>query len=67
MNKIYVSTFGRGIWAADLNMFVNSNLNLISTEEIKLFPSVNFGKFSIEIPECKNLFNSTALEFINIK
>jgi photosystem II stability/assembly factor-like uncharacterized protein len=53
-NKIYLSTFGRGIWQADLSVVskiknAKSNINTIA-----LYPSVNDGNFSISTIDFKN-------------
>jgi photosystem II stability/assembly factor-like uncharacterized protein len=50
-NKIYVSTFGRGIWEAPLNEFVGIK-NI--TSKFELYPTLNRGNFNIELE--KNAF-----------
>jgi photosystem II stability/assembly factor-like uncharacterized protein len=48
LNKVYVSTFGRGIWETNYSIFTN----LVKQQKInfnyKLYPSVNDGKFTLE-------------------
>lgn len=66
LNKIYVSTFGRGIWETDLSLFVK--LPEIKQNEvgINLFPSLNNGTFTIK-PELNELVNEKFnLEIIDI-
>lgn len=66
LNKIYISTFGRGIWETDLSSFVKTPEITKTETEIKLFPSPNNGTFTIksELPEfAKEKFN---LEIIDI-
>jgi photosystem II stability/assembly factor-like uncharacterized protein len=66
LNKIYVSTFGRGIWATDLDVFTAS-IQPVAAENLslQLYPSPNSGSFTIGVPE-----NSTTeifdLEVIDI-
>ncbi|MGZ4080921.1 MAG: T9SS type A sorting domain-containing protein, partial [Bacteroidia bacterium] len=67
LNKIYISTFGRGIWATDLNLFttgVKSNTTTISPGSYNLFPSVNSGKFTIAPNENKTA--DIELEILNV-
>jgi photosystem II stability/assembly factor-like uncharacterized protein len=48
LNKIYLTTFGRGIWATDLNLFTTSiKTNISETTDFKLYPSLNSGNFKI--------------------
>lgn len=49
LNKIYVSTFGRGIWATDLDVFTNSASHPAATVSVSLFPSPNNGSFTLEM------------------
>lgn len=50
LGKIYISTFGRSIWAADINTInaIPSVANL--NNSVKLYPTLNNGLFSLEIP-----------------
>ena len=67
LNKVYVSTFGRGIWETDISAL----LGLGKTEQavaldIELFPSPNNGSFTINVLQ-KDLLNETLhLEIIDI-
>jgi photosystem II stability/assembly factor-like uncharacterized protein len=49
MNKIYISTFGRGIWATDLDVFTGSLQTTTPAVSMNLFPSPNSGAFTIEM------------------
>jgi hypothetical protein len=48
LNKVYVSTFGRGIWATDLNVIASLK---DTKEEIEadLYPTINNGSFTIDL------------------
>jgi photosystem II stability/assembly factor-like uncharacterized protein len=52
LNKVYVSTFGRGIWEIDMNALLGVG---ISEQEnsalISLYPSPNDGSFAISLQE----------------
>ncbi|HEU4719512.1 MAG TPA: T9SS type A sorting domain-containing protein [Bacteroidia bacterium] len=64
LNKIYVSTFGRGIWATDLDVFTSS-LNVQQPElSLNLFPSPNNGTFTITVPPASN--ETLSLDVIDI-
>ncbi len=66
LNKIYVSTFGRGIWETDLSSFVQSPEIKLKETGIKLFPSLNNGTFTIK-PESSEFTNKKLqLEIIDI-
>ncbi|MBA3662952.1 MAG: T9SS type A sorting domain-containing protein [Bacteroidetes bacterium] len=50
LNKVYISTFGRGIWETNLNLVTGLQNN--TKEQIigfNVFPTVNSGKFTIEV------------------
>lgn len=47
MNKIYISTFGRGIWGTDLSSFTGVSSVASSTSSIQLMPTLNTGSFQI--------------------
>lgn len=49
LNKIYVSTFGRGIWENTLSSFVGVNDISNTSIGIELYPSVNDGAFTIQL------------------
>lgn len=49
LNKIYISTFGRGIWATDLDVFTNAITPSIAPVAMNLFPSPNNGNFTVEM------------------
>jgi hypothetical protein len=50
LNKVYISTFGRGIWAANLNELVSIKDKANFASSFELFPSPNNGSFKIKIP-----------------
>ena len=51
-NKIYISTFGRGIWETNLNLVSGidkqGNPQLL---DFTVFPSVNKGRFTLELAD----------------
>ena len=49
LGKVYVSTFGRSIWAADLNTIVSVKNNTLKPADVKLYPTVNNGQFTLEL------------------
>lgn len=68
LNKIYVSTFGRGIWATDLDVFtssLNQPTNNVSSA-LSLYPSPNEGSFTIGVPAEKAATETILLEVIDI-
>jgi hypothetical protein len=49
LNKVYVSTFGRGIWESNLNIITGLKKNAIpDVAELNVYPSVNNGFFTTE-------------------
>lgn len=51
LNKVYVSTFGRGIWETNYSILTNINSKEASVLNFKLFPSINNGKFAVEFDD----------------
>ena len=51
LNKVYLTTFGRGIWASDLSSFTTSTTsiktNSLEFSEFTLYPAVNNGSFKL--------------------
>ncbi|GAB4135844.1 MAG: hypothetical protein Fur0041_10140 [Bacteroidia bacterium] len=47
LNKIYVSTFGRGIWSTDLDVFTGQTSVIQQPLEMSLYPTPNNGTFTI--------------------
>ncbi|MBK7965847.1 MAG: hypothetical protein IPK10_11550 [Bacteroidetes bacterium] len=45
MNRIYISTFGRGIWFSDLSSFTGISTNYQTPSPFELFPTLNQGFF----------------------
>lgn len=50
LNKVYISTFGRGIWANDMGLFTGKP-ELSQASPVQLFPSLNEGDFFIRFPQ----------------
>lgn len=61
-NKIYVSTFGRGIWAADLNLLLSQTEAKLCKPNV-LIKALNATSFEIDWTsnDCNNLFQNIAL------
>lgn len=51
LNKVYVSTFGRGIWETSYNIITNINNPEKSALSFDLFPSVNDGKLTVSFKD----------------
>lgn len=66
LNKIYISTFGRGIWETNLDAMVGIKDNKPADIGISLFPSLNNGKFTIELANKAFLNEKLELEVIDI-
>lgn len=64
LNKVYVATFGRGIWESNLSSMVGIQ-NAVSDIGIELFPSPNNGEFTINLSE-KNINETTHLEIVDV-
>ncbi|MBK9637333.1 MAG: T9SS type A sorting domain-containing protein [Bacteroidetes bacterium] len=47
VNKIYISTFGRGIWYSDLSSFTGINTAYSTSSQYELHPTLNQGTFAI--------------------
>lgn len=54
-NKIYISTFGRGIWATDLDVFTGINDLQASLPDFSLAPTLNSGQFTINTHETRDV------------
>ena len=67
LNKIYVSSFGRGIWENDLSSVV-TNIDSDKPMEIgvELYPSPNSGSFTIHLNDAKAKDEKISLEIIDI-
>jgi photosystem II stability/assembly factor-like uncharacterized protein len=66
LNKIYLCTFGRGIWATDLDVFTNISTATSSDSDLSLFPSPNDGSFTIGVNENYDANEKLNLEIIDI-
>jgi hypothetical protein len=64
LNKVYVSTFGRGIWESSLSTVTSiKQNNVISTLEFNVYPSINNGEFTVDFPE---ITNNNQLQIIDV-
>jgi len=66
LNKIYVSTFGRGIWESDLSAMVNLNDKPSANIGIELYPSPNNGSFSISLSGKEMTDQQLQLEVVDV-
>ncbi|MGL5889045.1 MAG: hypothetical protein ACRC3B_04135 [Bacteroidia bacterium] len=62
-NTIYLSTFGRGIWAAPLSGF--TSVQQISAQAPELFPTINNGAFTLVMPETMST-STVTLDVIDV-
>lgn len=60
-NKIYVSTFGRGIWATDYSLFLSYG-QAEAGDAYNLYPTLNHGTFTIAAPAAQ----THELQVINV-
>jgi photosystem II stability/assembly factor-like uncharacterized protein len=55
LNKIYICTFGRGIWETDLDAMATVGINPITDAmNIELYPTINNGSFTIDMHQNLN-------------
>jgi photosystem II stability/assembly factor-like uncharacterized protein len=52
-NKIYVATFGRGIWETDLNTLTGISQQQATASNIKIYPTINNGSFTLDLSAIK--------------
>jgi hypothetical protein len=52
-NKIYVATFGRGIWETDLNTLTGISQQQVTASNIKIYPTINNGSFTLDLSAIK--------------
>jgi photosystem II stability/assembly factor-like uncharacterized protein len=67
LNKVYVSTFGRGIWAADLDVLAGQNELEIENPRFNLYPSINEGRFTISLDEKNKNFGAVVISIVDVK
>ncbi|MBI1838014.1 MAG: T9SS type A sorting domain-containing protein, partial [Flavobacteriia bacterium] len=67
LDKIYIATFGRGIWENNLSSFIDGLVELENTNaSIELFPTLNNGTFTIKLSDEKDIHEKFELEIVNI-
>ena len=49
LQKVYVSTFGRGVWAMDLSLLLHRQESTEFDSQISVYPTVNKGNFKISL------------------
>jgi hypothetical protein len=67
LDKIYISTFGRGIWATDLSNII-TGVEIPKTSQIafKIYPSPNHGSFTISLPDNALLTKEIKFSLVNV-
>jgi hypothetical protein len=66
LDKIYVSTFGRGIWETNLSTMVGNKDAATDFVGVELFPSINDGSFTIQLSDATLANELIHLEIIDI-
>ena len=51
LNKVYVCTFGRGIWGSDLGLVTGSSGLPATAIDFGVYPSLNNGRFTLRLTE----------------
>jgi hypothetical protein len=65
LNKLYVCTFGRGIWETDLATISGVPDENVTELNMELYPTLNHGSFTISVTD-KNVSNTYHLNIIDI-
>ena len=65
LNKVYVSTFGRGIWETSITSIVTGMMDnsKAKTYNYKLYPTINDGNFTMVF---ENDINTKTIEVIDV-
>ncbi len=66
LNKIYVATFGRGIWESNLSALVGVLSHSNAEVSIELFPSLNSGDFTIRFTDKSFMNEKVGLSIIDV-
>lgn len=67
LNKVYLCTFGRGIWASDLDAFISIRDISKINPGFDLYPTLNNGTFTIRLDETNNYAdNAISLDIIDV-
>jgi hypothetical protein len=66
LNKVYISTFGRGIWETDLDALVGISESKPSDTGISLYPTANNGAFTIQLAKDQLAAEDLQLEIVDI-
>ncbi len=68
LDKVYLATFGRGIWSADLSAVTGLNEQpTISDINIELNPTINHGNFTIQMLNVQQKTESFTLDILDVK
>ncbi len=64
LNKVYVSTFGRGIWESSLSTVTAlQTKSVLQTVNFNAYPSINNGEFVVDLPTIES---SNLLEIVDV-
>lgn len=66
LNKVYVSTFGRGIWGSDLGLVTGTESVLPMAQDLNIYPNVNAGTFRLAISGQREIALPLELKVIDI-
>ncbi|MBK9478975.1 MAG: T9SS type A sorting domain-containing protein [Bacteroidetes bacterium] len=66
LNRVYVSTFGRGIWETDLDVILKAGSIKNETAQFQLYPSLGNGEITISIAGKLGANEKLKLEVVDI-
>jgi photosystem II stability/assembly factor-like uncharacterized protein len=66
MNRLYISTFGRGIWETDLDVILETKKLSSVVSNFAILPNLNDGNFSVQLPNELSKTLPYKLEVIDI-
>jgi len=66
LDKVYVATFGRGIWETSLSNLLSVPNTSMNNLTIELFPSPNSGSFTIRLLQANAASESCRFEIVDI-
>lgn len=68
VDKVYLATFGRGIWSADLSALTGINEPYITSDiNIELNPTINHGNFTIQMLDASQKAELFTLDILDVK
>ena len=64
--RIYVSTFGRGIWSLDLGMLLHADQGQLFAKTIDLFPTLSRGSFTVRLNDSKAFSGNCTMTVVDV-